>query len=190
MIVEVFGVITDSVTASLSAWLVTFMNRSRDSSTYVAALTSSMFWGGMAIGRFTLGPLARATGLRLVVIIYIFLSLVSQVLFRFHFQIGLSLTLAAGIGFSFGPMFPAGVVMLTSQLPKSLQVRGCSVAASVGQLGGAGAPFLLGLVAQSWGIERLLDLVLVMTALLLLIWLGFCNPPQTTMKPFGSEDHE
>jgi fucose permease len=80
--------------------------------------------------------------------------------------------------------------MLTSQLPKSLQVRGCSVAASVGQLGGAGAPFLLGLVAQTWGIERLLDLVLVMTALLLLIWLGFCNPPQTTMKPFGSEDHE
>jgi fucose permease len=166
------------------------MSRSRDSSTYIAALTSSIFWGGMAAGRFTLGPLARAAGLRLIVIIYIFLSLALQVLFRFHFHIAVSLTLAAGIGFSFGPMFPAGIIMLTSQLPKSLQVRGCSVAASIGQLGGAGAPFLLGMVAQSWGIERLLDLVLVMSILLLLIWLGFCNPPQKTTKPFGSEDDE
>ncbi|KAH8805054.1 major facilitator superfamily domain-containing protein [Xylogone sp. PMI_703] len=161
------------IETSLSAWLVTFMSRSRESSTYVAALTSSLFWGGMAIGRFTLGPLARAASLRLIVIIYIFLSLAAQVLFRFNIHIALSLMLAASIGFSLGPMFPAGVVMLTGQLPKSLQVRGYSVAASVGQLGGAGAPFILGLIAQSWGIERLLDLVLAMSILLLLIWLGF-----------------
>ncbi|KAH8705728.1 major facilitator superfamily domain-containing protein [Talaromyces proteolyticus] len=161
------------IETSLSTWLVTLMSRSRESSTYVAALTSSMFWGGMAIGRFTLGPLARAANLRLIVIVYILLSLPVQLFFRFSLNGGLSLALAGGIGFSFGPMFPAGVLMLSSQLPKSLQVRGCSVAASVGQIGGAGAPFLLGLVAQSLGIERLLDLVLVMTILLLVIWLRF-----------------
>ncbi|RFU35077.1 hypothetical protein B7463_g1180, partial [Scytalidium lignicola] len=175
------------IETSFTDWLVTFMSRSRNSSTYIAALTSSMFWGGMSIGRFTLG-LAKAAGLRLIVIIYIILSLASQVLFRFHFHVAVSLSLAASIGFSFGPMFPAGIIMLTSQLPKSLQVRACSIAASVGQLGGAGAPFLLGLVAQSLGIERLLDLVLVMSVLLLLIWLGFSNPPLKPTKPLESED--
>jgi fucose permease len=185
-----FDVIADNVTASLSAWLVTFMSRSRDSSTYIAALTTSMFWGGMAMGRFTLGPLARAAGLRLIVVVYILLSLALQILFRYHWHVGLSLTLAAGIGFSFGPMFPAGVVMMTSQLPKSLRVRSCSIAASIGQLGGAGAPFLLALVAQSWGIERLLDLVLVMSALLLLIWLSFSNPPRKPTKPSEPDNQE
>jgi len=161
------------------------MSRSRDSSTYIAALTSSMFWGGMAIGRFTLGPLARAGSLRWVIAVYILLSLALQILFRYHFHVTLSLTLAAGIGFSFGPMYPAGVLIFTSQLPKSIQVRACSVAASIGQVGGAGAPFLLGLVTQSLGIERLLDLVLVMSVLLLLIWLGFSNP---TPKPTKSSE--
>lgn len=155
------------------------MSRSRGSSTFIAAITLSIFWGGMAAGRFTLGPATRATGLRMLVVVYLVLSLVAQVAFRVRLELALSLALVATVGFSFGPMFPAGILMLTSQLPKSLQVRGCSVAASVGQLGGASAPFLLGFVAESLGIERLLDLVLVMSILLLFIWLSFCKPSRS-----------
>jgi fucose permease len=142
-------------------------------------MTSSIFWGGMAAGRFTMGAATRATGLRKLVVVYILLSLVAQLAFRSRLPLAASLVLVAAVGFSFGPIFPAGILMLARQLPTSLQVRGCSVAASVGQLGGAIAPFLLGLVADSLGIERLLDLVLAMSILLLLIWTSFCRPIRT-----------
>lgn len=174
--------------ASLSAWLVTFMSRTRDSSPAIAALSASMFWGGMALGRFTLASLARAVGLRWIVLDYILLSLIAQVLFRFNFHVATSLVLSAIIGFSFGPMFPAGVITLTVQLPKNLQVCGCSIAACVGQLGGAGAPFLLGLVAQRLGIGRLLDLVLAMSVILVFIWLGFSNTQKDTELSVSREE--
>lgn len=163
-------------TASLSAWLPTFMNRTRDSSTFIAAITSSIFWGGMAAGRFTMGAATRATGLQKLVVAHVLLSVIAQVTFRIRLPLAASLALVAAVGFSFGPIFPAGILLLARQLPASLQVRGCSVAASVGQLGGAIAPFLLGLVADSLGIGRLLDLVLAMSILLLLIWMSFCRP--------------
>ncbi|KAK3190756.1 hypothetical protein K4F52_003072 [Lecanicillium sp. MT-2017a] len=97
------------------------MSRSRGSSTFIGAITLSVFWGGMATGRFTLGPATRATGLRMLVVVYIVLSLIAQVAFRVRLELVLSLALVATVGFSFGPMFPAGILMLTSQLPKSLQ---------------------------------------------------------------------
>ena len=153
------------------------MSRNRGSSKAGGALASSVFWGGMAIGRFTLGPVARILGLRVMVVVYIIVSFVAQAAFRADNPVAVSFGVIAMIGFSFGPMFPAGVLVLTSKLPTSLAVRACSIAASIGQLGGAVAPFFIGSIAESMGIGRLMDLVLVLTGLLLLVWFRFYHAP-------------
>ncbi|KAK5441458.1 hypothetical protein LTS15_011224 [Exophiala xenobiotica] len=162
--------------ASLSGWLTSYMIRNRHMSPSIAALATSLYWVGMVLGRFSLGPLARLAGLRLTVIVFICTSIGLQVLFRLQASLPLSLCLAVGIGFVAGPIFPSGILTMTRRLPKSIHVRAVALTCAVGQLGGAGAPFFIGVVAQTSGIERLFDVVLGLSLTLLLVWLWFSRP--------------
>lgn len=162
--------------ASLSGWLTSYMIRNRHVSPSIAALATSLFWVGMVLGRFSLGPLARLAGLRLTVTVFVCTSVGLQVLFRLQASLALSLCLAAGIGFVAGPIFPSGILTMTKRLPKSIHVRAVALTCAIGQLGGAGAPFVIGVVAQTSGIERLFDVVLGLSLTLLLVWLWFSRP--------------
>ncbi|KAK5193481.1 hypothetical protein LTR99_007032 [Exophiala xenobiotica] len=162
--------------ASMSGWLTSYMIRNRHMSPSIAALATSLYWVGMVLGRFSLGPLARLVGLRLTVIVFVCTSIGLQVLFRLQASLPLSLCLALGIGFVAGPIFPSGILTMTRRLPKSIHVRAVALTCAIGQLGGAGAPFVIGVVAQTSGIERLFDVVLGLSLTLLLVWLWFSRP--------------
>lgn len=150
------------------------MTRSRRTTPSVAALATSLFWAGMVLGRFCLGPLTRIARLRVVVVLLICALITLQLLFRLEAApLALSLCLATGIGFSSGPLFPSAVLTMTAKLPDDVHVRAVALTCAIGQLGGAGAPFIIGVIAQRSGIERLFDVVLGLSIALLLIWLFF-----------------
>ena len=127
----------------------------------------------MAIGRLVLGFFTESLGLEIAVTAYILLSIASQILFHLIISPNLSLLLLGLNGFFCGPLFPSGILLLATKLPKHAHVSAVAAAAALGQIGGGVAPLGVGLLADEFGIGHLLDVVLVLSAIMLMIWLIF-----------------
>lgn len=69
-------------------------------------------------------------------------------------------------------MFPAAVVACTKLLPRHLHVSGIGFAAAFGGSGGAIFPFVIGVVAQSKGVQVLQPIILALITVIWLLWLG------------------
>ena len=164
-----------SIEFTYSDWIVVFMRRARSLPYNTAGLASSIFWLGMSIGRITLGPAAEHFGVKRSVAVYLTCSALLQLLFRTFRQPTMSMILLGTNGFWIGPTFPSGLVLLSQAVPSSVQVSAVSVACAAGQIGGASIPFLVGIMSDKIGIGRLLDVVLGMTAALIVVWLLFCR---------------
>jgi fucose permease len=158
-----------------SDWIVVYMRRARHVQFYTAGFASSIFWLGMSIGRISLGPVSEYFGVKRSVAAYLSLSAILQLCFKLAVRPTLSLVILGFNGFMLGPTFPSGLVLLANAVPKQAQVRAVSVAAAIGQIGGAAVPFLIGFMAERIGIGRLLDVVLTLTAALILVWFIYCK---------------
>jgi fucose permease len=141
----------------------------------------------MVLGRLTLGLIHEATTLRAGLIFAICTSLCMQIVFRLSWHLSVSMILSTGIGFCAGPTYPAGIVMLTSRLPKRMHLRAIATSAALGQIGGAVAPFVIGVIAQRAGITRLFDVVLGLSSCMLVVWLKLSNldKPASVESPFS-----
>jgi fucose permease len=169
------------------------MTRDRHAAPSTAALTTSVFWAGMVVGRFSLGIISRLMrgNLRWMVVVFAGTSLALQIMFRHTTDLQLLLVLIAAIGVVSGPIYPSGLLTLTRTIPASIHVRAVALTCSVGQLGGAGAPFLTGVIAQTSGIRRLFDVVLGLTVAELAVWLWFSRPRKDKeIVPDDDEEEE
>lgn len=163
--------------AAISGWIVTFMLRARHATTYLASLSSSGFWIGMAAGRLLLGPVTDRGGVRRATVSYLVLAIMSQVLLAAVDRAVVSVVAVTLLGFFLGPLFPSGIVMLSRLLPKELHVGAVSFVASIGQVGAAVGPFAMGSLVQLLGIRTFQALILAMLVVTLLIWFSFPRLP-------------
>lgn len=163
------------VETSISGWVVSFMLRERHASDYVAGLSSSGYWIGMAVGRLILGFATDKMGVRRATMLYFLCAIVLEALFAAFSSLPASVILMNMLGFVMGPLFPSGVVVLTRLLPAELHVAAVSFVASLGQVGGAFLPFAIGAVVQGLGIGFFRFAILVETMLGLLVWVAFAK---------------
>jgi fucose permease len=163
------------VETAISGWLVSFMMRARQTDVYMASLSSSAFWAGMAVGRLTLGNMTDRIGVRRATTIYIFFVLLLEGLFAVVRIPPVSILVMALTGFFIGPMFPSGIVVLTRLLPSELHVAAVSFVASIGQVGGALLPFGIGAVVESLGIRVFKYAIIVLSAVALVLWVWFAR---------------
>ncbi|KAK5943042.1 hypothetical protein PMZ80_004047 [Knufia obscura] len=175
LICSIFYFFYIAVEAIYTDWVITYMQRVRDVKLATASLSSSVFWIGMALGRTLLGLVTEYFGLKVSVTAYITLSICLQVAFRLVQNVPTSLVLLGTIGFFLGPMFPSGILLLSSTLPLQQVLGAISAASAVGQVGGGLAPLLLGLMADTLGMKHLPDVVVGLTLLLLVFWLIFAR---------------
>ncbi|CAO2650243.1 Nn.00g015350.m01.CDS01 [Neocucurbitaria sp. VM-36] len=164
---------------AISGWIVSFMLRHRGAPPYLASLSSSGYWVGMAIGRLVLGFATDRIGVRRATGLYFVCALGIEILFAVLSSAAVSVTLMTLLGFVMGPLFPSGVVVLTRLLPGELHVSAVSFVASLGQVGGAFLPFAIGAVVQGLGIGVFRYAILVQTFLALLVWVAFARVRQT-----------
>ena len=176
--------------AAISGWVVPFMIRHRDATPYLAGMASSGFWGGMAVGRFTLGIVTDKLGVGRANTIYFLITIAFQVAFSFCRVRIVSIVFMTLIGFFMGPMFPSGVVILTRLLPPELHVAAVSFGASAGQLGAALLPFGIGAFIQGLGIGVFPFSVVILSTLALFSWIPVSRQRPTIPLPSSSEDHE
>jgi fucose permease len=163
------------VETAISGWIVSFMLRSRSATPYLAGLSSSGFWAGMAVGRLALGPLTDRIGVRRATVMYFILAVLTEILFVVLPHAIVSVVLMVILGFLMGPLFPSGVIVLTQLLPKELHVAAVSFVASLGQVGGALLPFGIGAVVEGMGIGVFKYAILVQSVLAMLLWMVFAR---------------
>ncbi|OTB18247.1 hypothetical protein K445DRAFT_315039 [Daldinia sp. EC12] len=168
--------------SAISGWIVVFMQRVNHASDYLASLSSSGFWIGQAAGRLLLGVVTDKVGVRVATTAYLVAALAFEILFAAVHIPALSTILIALLGFCLGPLFPAGVVMMTRHLPRELHVGAISFVVLIGQVGGALLPFALGALADTLGIQVFQIVVFAQLTVTLLIWFTFPtlprNPPR------------
>ncbi|KAJ4392991.1 hypothetical protein N0V93_002195 [Gnomoniopsis smithogilvyi] len=159
--------------AAISGWIVTFMQRVRHASPYLASLSSTGFWLGMAAGRLVLGPVTDRFRVRSATTSYLVIAIILQAGLAAVDMAAVSTALITAIGLFLGPLFPSGIVVLARALPRNLHVGAVSFVASVGQLGAALLPFVLGSLSQWLGIKVFQGFILAMLVGTLLIWCSF-----------------
>ncbi len=151
------------------------MLRSRHATAYVAGLSSSGYWIGMAVGRLTLGFATDRIGVRRATSLYFVTAIGIDIIFAALSSPAASVALMTMLGFIMGPMFPSGVVVLTRLLPAELHVAAVSFVASLGQVGAAFSPFAIGAVIQGLGVGFFRFAILAETVLALLVWFAFAR---------------
>jgi fucose permease len=173
------------IETAISGWIVSFTLRYLHASPYLASLSSSGFWSGMAAGRLLLGHSTDRIGVRRAATIYLLLAIFLQAVFAFTKAPVGAVVLMTILGIFMGPLFPSGVVVLTRLLPPDLHVRAVSVLVSLGQVGGAALPFGIGAFVEGAGIGVFRWVVLIFTTVSLVVWIVF-----TRLKPAKIEGFE
>lgn len=136
-----------------AGWIDLYMLIVHHATTYEAVRALTVFWASMAIGRVCLGPVTDRLGVVKAVIGYILCVLASELLLAGSKSITISIVLMGAMGFLMGPLYPSGVVLLTRHLPDELQVQTVSTVASVGQIGAALLPGVIGVLMQTVGMS-------------------------------------
>lgn len=159
---------------TLGGWIVSFMIKVRSASPYDSGISAVGFWAGMTVGRALLGFVTEHFGERICVIVYLACAVALELIFWLVPTFVVSAIAVAFLGFFFGPLFPAGIVMATKLLPRHLHVSAIGFATAFGGIGGAVMPFATGAIAQTKGVKVLQPIVLALLAVVSAIWL--CLP--------------
>lgn len=110
--------------------------RIRHGQPFASGMTATGFWLGLTIGRVSLGFVTPRIGERLAISIYLLVAMGFELIFWLVPQFMVSAVAVALIGFTIGPLFPAGIVVATKLLPQELHVAAIGFSAA---LGGGGA---------------------------------------------------
>jgi fucose permease len=165
--------LADTRPASFTDWIVVFLIRTRHVDAATAASASSVFWLGMALGRYALGAVSERIGMRMAISGYIIAAMGAQIFLISLVQLSGFLVMLGVCGFFLAPLFPSGIVVLASQTEPRNRVSIVAGAIAMGQLGGAIVPFGLGLLATHVGIEYLVHVTLGLSVLLFVLWTIF-----------------
>ncbi|CCE84088.1 Piso0_004691 [Millerozyma farinosa CBS 7064] len=135
-------------------WLVSFMIRIKNAKYKSASYIATSFWTGLTVGRIALGFVtARFFRNELVAnMTYILASFCGFFIFwlsyntSWYFILGVYVFLT---GCFVGPIFPTTIVSSIRVLPAKYHTSGIGIICALGGGGGAGVPFIVGLIAES-----------------------------------------
>ena len=124
----------------------------------------------MAIGRYALGAVTERVGLHTSVSSYIAAACCAQLGLMVLNQVPVTLAVLGICGFFLAPLFPSGIVMLSTRTPPENRTKVVAAVIALGQVGGAVVPYGLGLLATHLGTQYLLHVTLGLSVLLLGSW--------------------
>ncbi|KAK0104918.1 hypothetical protein ONS95_005181 [Cadophora gregata] len=156
---------------SLADWIMTLAIDHRAQTPYAGSMLTFAFWGGLTSGRIIVGFLIPLVGnSKGVITTCLIVTILSHLVFTIRSDLVTSAIVVPLIGFSLGPLFPEAVIMQTKLIDKSLHVAAVGFACALGSAGGCVFPFLVGVIANEYGIQTLLPVVMVMMLLCLSCW--------------------
>ncbi|KAI1624515.1 major facilitator superfamily domain-containing protein [Exophiala viscosa] len=183
ILTSLFLLIYVGAEVSIGGWIVTFMLRVRHGPAFGSGMTSTGFWLGVTVGRFLLGFVTERLfkSERWAVATYLVCSVAAELVSWLVDNFYVSAVMIGFVGFFLGPMFPAGVVVITKLLPKRLHVPAVGFAAAFGASGATIFPFAVGAIANAVGVKVLQPIILAMLVLALGVWMVIPRLPKQRM---------
>lgn len=136
----------------------------------------SGFWGGLTLGRLALTrPLHKYFGARRSIIVLSLFTIGAIILtwtIENNITLGVLVSLA---GTMIGPTYPLMITIVSSMLPRKIQVVCITIVTAFGSSGGALLPFLTGLGAEMVGTFVVLPVFIASYSVMLAIWLSLPN---------------
>jgi fucose permease len=173
-LISIFIFLYAGIEISLADWIMTLAVDHRDQTPFAGSMLTFAFWGGLTSGRIVVGfliPLiSSSSSSKGVVTACLTVTILSHLVFTLRSDLVTSAFVVPLLGFSLGPLFPEAVIMQTKLVDRSLHVAAVGFACALGSAGGCVFPFLVGVIANAYGIQMLLPVVMVMLLLCLACW--------------------
>lgn len=188
-LVSIFIFLYAGVEISLADWIMTLVVDHRGQTPFVGSMLTFAFWGGLTAGRIVVGfliPLVSRRGgggSKAVVTVCLLVTILAHLAFCLRADLATAAVAVPLLGFSLGPLFPQAVIMQTRLVDRHLHVAAVGFAVALGSAGGCFFPFLVGAIANSFGIQMLLPVVMVMLVLSLACWLLLPRPAEDDLSP-------
>ncbi|KAK5996926.1 Bypass of stop codon 6-like protein [Cladobotryum mycophilum] len=171
LLLSAFMLLYVGAEVTIGGWLLTFMINVRNGSPSDSSLVASGFWIGITVGRFALGWFTGWVGERPMVFLYLLVAIGLELGFWLGKKFVVSAIMAALVGLSIGMIMPSGIRMMTKLLPHEKHIVSVGFATAFAVSGSAIFPFIVGALAQSFGVQVLQPVILVLFGLQLLLWL-------------------
>lgn len=142
----------------------------------------------MTVGRYALGAFTEWLGLRTAVSSYILAACCAQFLLMALDRITGTMVVLGVCGFFLAPLFPSGIVMLSSQTTPKSRTSMVAAVIAMGQIGGAIVPFGLGVLATHLSTQYLLHVTLSLSVILLALWAAMSQVRTDEMTIKATDD--
>lgn len=186
--VTLFIMAYGGIEATVAGWTTTYMLQARHADALSAGMVISAFWLGLCSGRVILGFVTARIGEGRAIATYACIAVLLQGLFWLLPGVGVAAVIVALQGFFLGPMFPTGVVVLTSQLPAQMHVQGLATVCTCGAMGATVFPFAVGCLATKFGISVLVPILLGLMTCMLCAWLAVASATASRASEDGERE--
>lgn len=171
-----------------AGWIVSFLMRVRDGGAR-SGYASAAFYGGLTSSRVILLPLTTYLSEKKAVALYALIALVMQVVVWTSPSFIVDFIAVAACGFVMGPIYPVTVSLVTKATPHGYHPGALSLMACLGQSGSAMFPFLVGSLADVYGIKVLQPILVTMFVVMSLLW-QLVPSPKVGTKPVPISEEE
>ena len=170
---------------SLGAWSYSLLTERRHEAALISSGSVSGYWLGLTVGRLVLGWFVERIGGQRTILACLVGAISGIVLL----WVAPNATLGAlGLwltGFSLGPIFPTTIAYIGALLPSRLQQSAIGFAASLGSVGAAFFPWMVGILASWLGLWALLPFEIALALVMLVFWLALrrSRRPEPALAP-------
>jgi fucose permease len=161
---------------TMGNWSYSLLTRERHGGALISGWIVSGYWLGLTLGRLLLGSVSKQIGDKrmlqfclLGVIVGLFITWFAPV--EAIAAIGLFIT-----GFSLGPIFPTTIAVMSRILPSRILGSAIGFLVSLGSMGAALFPWIMGNLAQHIGLWSLLPFCIFIAVVQLGLWMGLQTP--------------
>lgn len=146
-------------------WAFTLLSEGRGMETVAAGVWVAVYWGGLTVGRFGFGVVGNRLAPSRILGGSMLMSLLGiAILWLDIFGIGVVGLPIAGLGFA--AVFPTLVALTPARIGRVRSTRSMGFQLAAANLGAAGVPWMLGILAEEGGLEALGPGLFVTTLLL------------------------
>ncbi len=156
----------------MGTWGYSYLVQDRGLTSVLAGYAVSGYWLGLTLGRFLISPLATRFGASTVAVMYGCLAGVTVAVTLVWIAPIAVIASAALVllGFCLGPIFPTTMAVAPKLAPARLGSTAIGVMNAGSLVGGAGLPWLAGILAQGAGIGTLIPFTLALAVLQFAVW--------------------
>jgi fucose permease len=157
---------------TLGNWSYSLLTRDRQGIPFISGWIVSGYWFGLTLGRLLLGSVAKRIGDKRLLQLCLLGTIVGLVITWIAPVAAISAFGLFFIGFSLGPLFPTMIAVTSRVLEKRILASAIGFMVSLGSMGAAVFPWVMGNLAQHIGLWSLLPFCMCTTLVQVGLWQG------------------